>query len=56
MKAVYCPYCGGRTKRNGRTSSGYCAWKLRPPSTRAMRDEELAVAISRVRDEVSGYL
>ena len=32
MKAVYCPYCGGRTKRNGRTSSGYCAWKSRPPS------------------------
>lgn len=56
MKAAYRPYCGGRTKRNGRTSSGYCAWKLRPPSTRAMRDEELAVAISGVRDEVSRHL
>mgnify|MGYP004473702553 CR=1 FL=1 len=22
MKAVCCPYCGGRTKRGGRTSSG----------------------------------
>lgn len=32
MKVVYCPYCGDRTKRNGRTSSGYCAWKLRPSS------------------------
>ena len=26
MKAVYCPYCGGRTKRNGRTSSGSQRW------------------------------
>ncbi len=27
MKAVYCPYCGGRTKRNGRTSSGSQRWR-----------------------------
>lgn len=38
MKAVYCPYCGGRTKRNGRTSSGYCAWKSRPPSASFVAD------------------
>lgn len=27
MKAVYCPHCGGRTKRNGRTSSGSQRWR-----------------------------
>lgn len=27
MKAVYCPYYGGRTKRNGRTSSGSQRWR-----------------------------
>ena len=27
MKAVYRPYCGGRTKRNGRTSSGPQRWR-----------------------------
>ena len=27
MKVVYCPYCGGRTKRNGRTSSGSQRWR-----------------------------
>ncbi len=27
MKAVYCPCCGGRTKRNGRTSSGSQRWR-----------------------------
>lgn len=27
MKAVYYPYCGGRTKRNGRTSSGSQRWR-----------------------------
>ena len=26
MKAVYCPYCDGRTKRNGRISSGSQRW------------------------------
>ncbi|MGO4935869.1 transposase-like zinc-binding domain-containing protein [Collinsella sp. Sow4_D11] len=28
MKAGYCPYCGGRAKRNGRTSSGSQRWML----------------------------
>ncbi|MEE0262619.1 MAG: IS3 family transposase [Collinsella sp.] len=27
MKVAYCPYCGGRTKRNGRTSSGSQRWR-----------------------------
>ncbi|WP_417752909.1 transposase-like zinc-binding domain-containing protein, partial [Senegalimassilia anaerobia] len=27
MKAVKCPYCGGPTKRNGRTSSGAQRWR-----------------------------
>lgn len=27
MKTVYCPYCGGRAKRNGRTSSGSQRWR-----------------------------
>lgn len=27
MKAVYCPHCGGRTRRNGRTSSGSQRWR-----------------------------
>lgn len=27
MKAVYRPHCGGRTKRNGRTSSGSQRWR-----------------------------
>ncbi len=27
MKAVHCPYCGGPTKRNGRTSSGAQRWR-----------------------------
>lgn len=31
---------------------GYYAWKRRPPSAHAMRDEELAESISRVRAEV----
>lgn len=30
------------------------AWKSRPPSAHDLRDDELAVAISRVRDEVRG--
>lgn len=33
---------------------GYYAWKLRPPSAHALRDDGLAVAISQVRDEVWG--
>lgn len=36
------------------TRQGYYAWKSRPPGAHAMRDEELAVAISQVRDEVRG--
>ena len=36
------------------TRQGYYAWKSRPPSAHALRDEELAVAISQVRDEVRG--
>ncbi len=36
------------------TRQGYYAWRSRPPSAHAMRDEELAVAISQVRDEVRG--
>jgi len=31
---------------------GYYAWKSRPPSAHALRDEELAIAISQLRDEV----
>lgn len=27
MKAVKCPYCGGPTKRNGKTSSGAQRWR-----------------------------
>lgn len=34
------------------TRQGYYAWKSRPPSERAMRDEELAKLISQVRAEV----
>lgn len=33
---------------------GYYVWKSRPPSAHALRDEELAVAISQVREEVRG--
>lgn len=31
---------------------GYYAWKSRPPSAHALRNEELAIAISQLRDEV----
>ena len=31
---------------------GYCAWKSHPPIAHALRDEELALAISQVGDEV----
>ena len=34
------------------TRQGYYAWKRRPPSAHAMRDEELATMISQVRAEV----
>ena len=33
---------------------GHYVWKSRPPSAHAMRDEELAIAISQVRNEVRG--
>lgn len=33
---------------------GYYAWKSRPPSAHDLRDEELTVAISQVKDEVRG--
>ena len=36
------------------TRQGYYAWKRRPPSAHAMRDEELAELISQVRSEVRG--
>lgn len=36
------------------TRQGYYAWKGRPPSAHAMRDEELAELISQVRAEVRG--
>lgn len=36
------------------TRQGYYAWKRRPPSAHAMRDEELAELISQVRAEVRG--
>lgn len=34
------------------TRQGHCAWKSRPPSAHAMRDEELAELISQARAEV----
>ena len=36
------------------TRQGYYAWKSRPPSAHALRDEELAELISQVRAEVRG--
>ena len=33
MKAVKCPYCGGPTKRNGRTSSGAQRWRCGASTT-----------------------
>ena len=36
------------------TRQGYYAWKSRPLSAHAMRDEELAELISQVRAEVRG--
>ena len=56
MKAVYCPYCGGRTKRNGRTSSGSQRWRctacgasttLRYDDTAARLDEFLGWLLSK---------
>lgn len=36
------------------TRQGYYAWKRRPPSAHAMRDEELAELIAQARAEVRG--
>lgn len=56
MKAVYCPYCGGRTKRNGRTSSGSRLWRctacgasttVRYDDTAARLDEFLGWLLSK---------
>ena len=33
MKAVKCPYCGGPTKKNGRTSSGAQRWRCGASTT-----------------------
>ena len=55
MKAVYCPYCGGRTKRNGRTSSGSQRWRctacgasttVRYDDTATRLDEFLGVSVN----------
>ena len=56
MKAVYCPYCGGRTKRNGRSSSGSQRWRctacgasttVRYDDTAARLDEFLGWLLSK---------
>lgn len=56
MKAVYCPCCGGRTKRYGRTSSGPQRWRctacgasttLRYDDTATMLDEFLGWLLSK---------
>ena len=56
MKAVKCPYCGGPTKRNGRTSSGAQRWRctacgasttVRYDDTAARFDEFLSWLLSK---------
>ena len=56
MKAVKCPYCGGPTKRNGRTSSGAQRWRctacgasttVRYDDTAARFDELLSRLLSK---------
>lgn len=56
MKAVYCPHRGGRTKRNGRTSSGSQRWRctacgasttVRYDDTAARLDEFLGWLLSK---------
>ena len=56
MKAVKCPYCGGPTKRNGRTSSGAQRWRctacgasttVRYDDTAARFDELLSWLLSK---------
>lgn len=53
MKAVYCPYCGGRTKRNGRTSSGSQRWRCTACGASAtVRYDDTATRL----DEFLGWL
>ena len=53
MKAVYCPYCGGRTKRNGRTSSGSQRWRCTAcGASTTVRYDDTAVRL----DEFLGWL
>lgn len=53
MKAVYCPYCGGRTKRNGRTSSGSQRWRCTAcGASTTVRYDDTATRL----DELLGWL
>lgn len=53
MKAVYCPYCGGRTKRNGRTSSGSQRWRCTAcGASTTVRYDDTAARL----DELIGWL
>ena len=53
MKAVYCPYCGGRTKRNGRTSSGSQRWRCTAcGASTTVRNDDTATRL----DEFLGWL
>ena len=53
MKAVYCPYCGGRTKRNGRTSSGSQRWRCTAcGASTTVRYDDMATRL----DEFLGWL
>lgn len=53
MKAVYCPYCGGRTKRNGRTSSGSQRWRCTAcGASTTLRYDDTATRL----DEFLGWL
>lgn len=62
MKAVKCPYCGGPTKRNGRTSSGAQRWRctacgasttVRYDDTAARFDEFLSVYVKQAMNKVA---
>ena len=53
MKAVYCPYCGGRAKRNGRISSGSQRWRCTScGASMAVRCDDTATRL----DEFLGWL
>lgn len=53
MKAVYCPYCGGRAKRNGRISSGSQRWRCTAcGASMAVRCDDTATRL----DEFLGWL